>query len=423
MFFLYLWGMNKKVELVLYTDPVAMEPLFPDDATGELERLAEKLLKAASGLSGSLHPETRNAIAAFLRPMNSYYSNLIEGHDTHPIDIEKALEENFSKDKKNRSLQLEAKAHINLHKKICDLALSGIIKPYDPAFIKFLHKEFYDHLPEDFKIAKNISGENVPVIPGEFRTGEVKVGKHIAPSSKKLNAFISRFEEQYNPDSSANRSKIKRIISIAASHHRLAWIHPFTDGNGRVIRLFSDACFISEDLHSSGLWSMSRGLARTEVAYKSALANADLERAGDYDGRGNLSNRQLIGFCRYFLETAIDQVEYMTNVLDIDNMLKRIHSFVDLMVAKKKLKDESRYILEAVFLKGEISKKEAERLTGKSDKPAKAIMDQLISLKLITTDAANRFAPYRVNYPISFSPVLFSGLYPNGKEIDLITHI
>lgn len=415
--------MNKKVELKLYTDPVAMEPLFPEDPTGELERLAEKLLKSASGLSGSLHPETRNAIANFLRPMNSYYSNLIEGHDTHPIDIEKALEENFSKDKKNRSLQLEAKAHIHLHKKICDIALSGTIKPYDPRFIKFLHKEFYDHLPEDFKVAKNINGDHIPVIPGEFRSGEVKVGKHIAPSSKKLNAFINRFEEQYDPASGSNQSKIKRIISIAASHHRLAWIHPFTDGNGRVVRLFSDACFISEDLHASGLWSMSRGLARTETSYKAMLANADLERAGSHDGRGNLSNRHLVSFCKYFLETAIDQVEYMTTVLDIDNMLQRIHSFTDLMVSKKKLKDESRYILETVFLKGEISKKDPVRLTGKSDKPAKAIMDQLIALKLITTDPENRFAPYRVNYPISFSPVLFSGLYPNGKEIDLMTQL
>ena len=44
--------------------------------------------------------------------MNCYYSNLIEGHDTHPIDIERALKNDYSQDAHKRDLQLEAKAHI-----------------------------------------------------------------------------------------------------------------------------------------------------------------------------------------------------------------------------------------------------------------------------------------------------------------------
>ncbi len=43
--------------------------------------------------------------------MNCYYSNLIEGHDTHPVDIERALRHDYSDDPRTRNLQLEAAAH------------------------------------------------------------------------------------------------------------------------------------------------------------------------------------------------------------------------------------------------------------------------------------------------------------------------
>lgn len=397
-----------------------MEPMFPDDPSRELDYLSESLLSKTSALSKALHPTTREAIASFLRPMNSYYSNLIEGHDTHPLDIEAALNGKYSDIKANRSLQLEAKAHINLHASICELFKNGSKNAYDANFLTFLHSEFYKHLPDDFKIAKRTDGSSIKIIPGKFRNCEVQVGQHIAPHSAHLESFLKRFESYYNPESNTNNSKTRRIISIAASHHRLAWIHPFIDGNGRVVRLFSDACFMSEELHASGLWSMSRGLARKETEYKTSLALADAPRWNDHDGRGNLSNKELVHFCKYFLTTAIDQVEFMTKVLDVDNMLNRIHKFVDLMVSKGKLKDESRYVLEAAFLKGKVPKKEVERLTGKSDKTAKNIAESLIEINLLKVDPNNRFSPYEVNYPIKFSTILLSGLYPNSKELDFL---
>ena len=103
-------------EGALYRDPTAMEPLFPDDPTGELEHLATELLRASARLSEAMHPVTRAAVAELVRPMNSYYSNLIEGHDTHPLDIDRALHNQYAKDKKNRDLQMEAVAHINVHR-------------------------------------------------------------------------------------------------------------------------------------------------------------------------------------------------------------------------------------------------------------------------------------------------------------------
>jgi hypothetical protein len=56
------------------------------------------------------------SLADLVRAMNCYYSNLIEGHDTHPIDIERALKSDYSNDAKKRDLQLEAQAHIAVQK-------------------------------------------------------------------------------------------------------------------------------------------------------------------------------------------------------------------------------------------------------------------------------------------------------------------
>jgi Fic family protein len=407
-------------EIELYTSPSSMTPLLPEDGTGLLENLAVKLVKKSSMLSATLNPITSSAISDFLRPMNSYYSNLIEGHDTHPIDIDKALKKVFSDDSTKRNLQEEARAHIEVHKDISNLIKleSSDIAPSSFLFIKDIHEKFYRHLPEDFKKTETKEGTIIDIIPGEIRKTEVEVGKHIGPDSKHIDSFISVFENTYNTDNI--NKKTSKIIAIAASHHRLAWIHPFVDGNGRVVRLYSDACFMHEDLDSSGLWSISRGLSRTEETYKSMLANADLKRRGDRDGRGNLSNKMLVEFCKYFLETAIDQIEYMYSVINEKEMLERIEDFCNLMVVKKKLRSEAKYVLKDIFLKGKITKADAMRITGSTDKTAKILTDEIEALGLLSSKLVGKEMTYFAKYPIEYSPSLFPGLYPTAKEIDMI---
>ena len=49
------------------------------------------LAAASSGFRRSLPPGIVGPLADLVRAMNCYYSNLIEGHNTHPIDMERAL--------------------------------------------------------------------------------------------------------------------------------------------------------------------------------------------------------------------------------------------------------------------------------------------------------------------------------------------
>jgi len=164
------------------------------------------------------------------------------------------------------------------------------------------------------------TGEGKKVIPGKYRDGTVSVGLHIPPLHENLDRFLSRFDEAYDAN---NLSRLGRIISIAASHHRYAWIHPFYDGNGRVVRLMSYAALKKIDVGSE-LWSVARGLARQKDQYKALLQAADEPRRGDLDGRGTLSQAALVDFCEFFLNICIDQVEYMSELLDFKTLSERM---------------------------------------------------------------------------------------------------
>jgi len=404
--------------LPLYRDPAAIAPLKPSEIPAELRGLALAVVEASARLEGALHPVTALAIADFLRPANSYYSNLIEGHDTHPLQIAQALQAQYSPDSRNRSLQLEALAHIAVHRQLPELLEAAANNPYTEGFWRTLHRNFYQHLPAEFRWVESWEGNPLEVIPGELRTTEVQVGQHVAPAAEALPGFIRLVEQNYRPQ--VEHDRLARVVTVAAAHHRLAWLHPFLDGNGRVMRLFSDAAFRAEGLAAGGLWSMSRGLARSEKAYKQALAAADAQRYNDYDGRGNLSEKQLVRFCQFFLGVALDQIQCMTQVLAIDGMLERLQGLVKLMAIKHKWRPEAYYVLEAVFLKGSIARGEVMRLTGLSDKTAKDLAQQMLGAGLLATEAGNRFAPYRAAYSIEFAPALFPGLYPAGKEVDIL---
>src|SRR3990167_5165765 len=207
-----------------------MEPLFPEDRHHKLSDLSVNVAQKAASLNHRLHPIVAETVGNLIRSMNCYYSNLIEGHNTTPVDIEKALANNYSSDHKKRALQQEAHAHIDVQTLIDFNEHPTPIISED--FIIWIHKEFYKRLPEDFLSVENPdTGKKIKIKPGELRSGYVRVGTHIPPSPESLPSFITRFVEVYG---NSNLSHVKKIIGVAASHHRLLWIHPFYDGNGRV---------------------------------------------------------------------------------------------------------------------------------------------------------------------------------------------
>jgi Fic family protein len=100
----------------LYRSPVAMEPLWPGRGEAALSELAAEVFKRSGALYGRLPAQTRDVVAEVLRYTNCYYSNLIEGHTTHPADIARAMRADYSAEPKKKDLQLEARAHVEVQK-------------------------------------------------------------------------------------------------------------------------------------------------------------------------------------------------------------------------------------------------------------------------------------------------------------------
>jgi len=194
--------------------------------SGELD-LAQK----SAGFHRSLPSSLRSSLADLVRAINCYYSNLIEGHDIHPVDIERAFRD-YSQDARKRDLQLEARAHIEVQRWIdgggvtwaASITAEGIRK---------IHRRFRELLPFDLLWVQDpVSRELVRFAPGELRTRDVIVGTHVAISAGAVPRFLRRFEHVYG-----SAGKTESIIASAAAHHRLLWVDPFLDGNGRVARL------------------------------------------------------------------------------------------------------------------------------------------------------------------------------------------
>jgi len=349
-----------------------MEPLLPEDRQ-DLENLATDLVAKANALAGRLHPVMRASVGDLVRSMNCYYSNLIEGHNTLPIDIDRALNDDLSKEPERRNLPLEARAHIEVQRMIDRGEAPSPVLSVD--FIVWTHRNFYERLPEELLIVEHpTTKKKIKIVPGELRTDHVKVGLHIPPPPENLPAFLKRFAEGY---SSSHLSKLRKIIGVAASHHRLAWIHPILDGNGRVTRLFSHALLRELDV-GSGLWAVSRGLARRVADYKADLQAADEPRRGDLDGRGNLTMAGLVDFCRFFLSTCDDQIDFMAGLLEPEELLRRMEIWTEEEIRAKRILKGSWPLLREAVMAGEYARGSAPALTGYEERQARTVLNTLI---------------------------------------------
>jgi Fic family protein len=377
--------------------------MLPED-NADLETLATDLVAKASGLAARLHPVMQASVGDLVRSMNCYYSNLIEGHNTLPLDIDRAMNDDFSAQPEKRNLQFEARAHIEVQQMIDrGEAPSPVVSK---EFILWVHRSFCERLPEDLLWVESLATkEKIKLVPGALRTSHVKVGRHIPPDPGEIDAFLKRFVEVY---SAANLSKLRKIIGVAASHHRLTWIHPFLDGNGRVTRLFSHA-LLRELGVGSELWAISRGLARTVAEYKAQLQAADEPRRGDLDGRGNLTMSGLVDFCRYFLAACVDQADFMNSLLDPSELLNRMEIWTEEEVRAKRLPKGSWPLLREAVLAGEFARGKAPSLTGYEVRQARTVLNTLIDAGYLVSPTTR--SPVRLGFPIKVVERWFPRLY------------
>lgn len=392
--------------------PGRIEPcLFEEHIPAELADLSVEIQREASGLGQGLHPDSAAELADLVRMMNCYYSNLIEGHNTRPRDIEKALA-GAELEEDTRPLALEARAHIIVQRAIDEMQRNGTMPvPTSVEFLAWVHQAFYDEMPKELRVIEHPDGSQEPIVPGRMRQdgdSEVAVGRHHPPSSMRLSAFMDHFDKRFQI---AARSASSRIIAIASAHHRLNFIHPFPDGNGRVSRLMSHAMALNAGIGGQGLWSISRGLARglkDRGEYKQMMDHADSPRHGDRDGRGNLSEAALKTFSAWFLNVALDQITFSAKLFDLGGLDKRYQRLVADTIDDKRAPD----LISAVLRHGALDRGDAQIVLKTSERTARNTLKQLTTAGFLTS--ASPKTPVRLAFPLDYRERLFPNLFADA---------
>jgi Fic family protein len=402
--------MPKQASAIVAENPQRIEPaLLEDGLPAAVADAVAELSAAAATLGSALHTRSAASLADLVRIMNAYYSNLIEGHNTRPRDIARALAGDFEQDEGRRNLQAEAASHVRVQALLDKRAGEGTLsEPGSTEFIADLHRAFYDGVPAAMLQIKN--GEHLyAMVPGEWRSEDVHdvvVGRHQPPASRYVQDFMEYFAWRYR---FAPLGMAARIVALAAAHHRLNYIHPFPDGNGRVSRLMSHAMAHEAGIGAHGLWSISRGLARgltDRSDYKRMMDFADTPRENDLDGRGNLSRRALTEFILWFLHVCLDQVKFMSGLFELNQLTRRLRSYAE---NNEKLEPGAARLLEEAAVRGEFERGEAATILGKPERSARRVLASIIDAGLLASDTQK--GPVSLRFTIESAEVLFPRLF------------
>jgi Fic family protein len=344
--------------------------------------------------------------------MNSYYTNKIEGQHTRPADVERALRQEFVADKKQARRQRLALAHIAAEAKLEQAPPDSAAELYSTEFVQRIHAEIYERIPARERVAD----DGAKIVPGALRQGSVAAGRHLAPPASEVPELLRVWGERY----AALPGREQPLVGAACAHHRLLWVHPFPDGNGRAARLHTHLVLTALGL-THGLWSPLRGMAREQETYYARLNNADLPRRNALDGRGALSQEELLAFAQWLLELCIDQARFMRGLLALDSLKGRLRELLlsldaqpwslgsEVSVVKVDALEALHYV--AVF--GPLERGRFMAMTGLPERTARRVLASLLHYGILTADTSR--APVAFAVPLRSLRFVFPRLWPEAE--------
>jgi Fic family protein len=386
---------------------------MPDDRSiGPLLERASTLIDVALRLGTEAGP-----LAATLRPllreMNSYYTNRIEGQHTRPADIERALRRDFDADVEQARKQRIAVAHIEAEGELEARYVEGSAALYTESAVREIHASLYRRLqPDDRR-----SDTGAEIAPGALRTVLVTAGRHVAPEAAQIPSLLDAWGARY----AALPGRERAVIGAACAHHRLLWVHPFLDGNGRTARLHTHLVLRQLGL-THGLWSPLRGIARDVETYYARLNNADLPRRTDLDGRGNLSEEELVAFAAWLLDLCIDQARFMRELLSLDTLRTRIADLLRYLEAnpwrvgseQSVVRVEALEPLHYVALTGPIERSRFLAMTGLPPRTARRVLASLLDFGVLRSSAPR--GPVGFGLPLTSLRFVLPKLWPEAES-------
>ncbi|TWR70975.1 Fic family protein [Pseudomonas marginalis] len=386
-----------------WLEPVWPSPGFP----ASILRTAETLSFRAGKLTGLLPENTAIRIGGLMRITNSYYSNLIEGQFTEPATLSTRVPRRDSKE-----LRELAESHIGVQALLERTVRrpKSIDAPWSvffaPEFISVIHRRLFTGASDD---DLRLSDGRL-MVPGQLRDSaqrNVLVGDHAGPAWESVAPMLTRLQQVYGgqPDLTS------RILSALAYHHRLAFIHPFEDGNGRVVRMITHLQLMRLGL-ASPLWSLSRGLARKQDEYYGRLRAADQPRRADLDGRGQLTQSGLFEFVEFMLQVCIDQMEYVEQAMGLVSLRQRLERVIGLeeRFIGAGVKPEMAKAIHILLTQGEIARADFKIFSGLHDRVASDQLKKLIDLGVVEAPSAKSRSIFP-GLPVWFAQMIFPDLH------------
>ena len=389
-----------------------LEPATPDFSSALLEEV-ESLVAEIGRLEGRISEGLGHVIRPLFRAAHTHHSLYIEDRPSTLAELSAASAPLPPGPERDRDADLRASIELLHWLHDGDGRRLATTDPTSPALIRALHARYYNHLSPGARALRIAdSGRVVDVNPGEWREEDVTVGTHVGPSPSDLESLMARWGERFDPLRAANSAE--RLLLTVAGHHRLLYIHPFRDGNGRVARFAFDASLIAIGLDAKGSWTPSRGFARARTRYYDALMAADAERRHSTDGRGARSMEGLVRWTRFVLDVIRDQVRFIDALLEPRALHARVrtalHATFESTVAKRA--SATRLVLAAWEL-GPLSRGALVEASGVPDRSARRIIAELLAAGWLraSTGPDARTSPVVGGLPLNRAPIVFPDLF------------
>jgi Fic family protein len=283
---------------------------------------------------------------------------------------------------------------------------------YEPGRVQQIHATLFERLPPKDRT----TDEGQSVEPGVWRHRRVTAGRHLSPAAEAIPALLGAWQKAYSTLPGTELA----VVGAACSHHRLLWVHPFLDGNGRAARLHTHLILAALGV-TQGLWSPLRGLARQHEAYYARLNHADLPRRNDLDGRGPLSHEELVAFASWFLDLCLDQARFIGGLLGLLELRSRIDDLLRWLAAhpwsvnreRSVVKPDAVEALHYVAIAGPIERSRFMAMTGLPERTARRVLSSLLHFGVLRTTSSR--APVSFGVPLQSLRFLFPRLWPEAE--------
>ncbi len=404
-----------------------LEQLYPQ-SRNELADKAATLTREASRLEGKVHPILAERLKKMVMFVSCYYANLIDNRQMHPFFVEQAFKGDYQDEPGKRDMQLLSRAHVKMQQMLEEAIQDNPgLNVSSKDFLKWMHTAYYRRVPKKFRgYEMHYAGKKNEIGPGDLNEANMQTSEGKASSGHGLESPIDSFSSIFD---SSDYHGSDAIIAAALSHYQFMQLQPFSAGNNQIARFYTHSWFIQFHSHSRGLWSFARGVARKKDEYFNFFPakNATMRSTGHDENRsessgskrsytGQVSDNVLATFCDFFLTICLEQIRFMDRLLEPDHLLARIHKYISLrsveMDGLPVLRDEVRFVLEAVVLRGSVARGEIARISGLGERTARAMTSSLLNEGLLESD--NHKAPVRLGIPTHVIGWWFPKLYPEG---------